>query len=92
VHGTARSDHQDAERLDEFLFGAQRISLDRVRGPLADSQARTCFYCAGRMTGRLDVDHFLPWSRHPDNTLDNLVAAHGTRRLSSWPLGGSSFR
>jgi HNH endonuclease len=20
--------------------------------------------------------HFLPWSRHPDNTIDNLVAAH----------------
>jgi hypothetical protein len=28
------------------------------------------------MTRRWDVDHFLPWSRHPDNTLDNLVAAH----------------
>ncbi len=65
----------DAERLDEFLFGAQRISLDRVRGPLAESQARACFYCDERMTRRLDVDHFLPWSRHPDNTLDNLVAA-----------------
>ena len=66
----------DAERLDEFLFGAQRISLDRVRGPLAESQARACFYCAERLLRRWDVDHFLPWSRHPDNTLDNLVAAH----------------
>ena len=25
---------------------------------------------------RCAVDHFLPWSRHPDNTTDNLVAAH----------------
>lgn len=38
----------DAERLDEFLFGAQRISLDRVRGPLAESQGRASFYCAER--------------------------------------------
>ena len=28
------------------------------------------------MAARWDVDHFLPWSRHPDNSLDNLVAAH----------------
>jgi hypothetical protein len=28
------------------------------------------------MTRSWDVDHFLPWSRHPNNTLDNLVAAH----------------
>jgi hypothetical protein len=66
----------DAERLDEFLFGAQRINMDQVRDPLAESQDRACFYCAERMTRRWDVDHFLPWSRHPDNTLDNLVAAH----------------
>jgi hypothetical protein len=66
----------DAERLDEFLFGAQRISLQRVRDPLADAQGRDCFYCAGRLSRRCAVDHFLPWSRHPDNTIDNLVAAH----------------
>lgn len=70
------ADLVDAERLDEFLFGAQRVSLTRVRGPLAEAQDRDCFYCAGRLTGSWDVDHFLPWSRHPDNTLDNLVAAH----------------
>lgn len=66
----------DAEQLDEFLFGAERISMARVRGPLAESQGLACFYCADRMARRWDVDHFLPWSRHPDNTLDNLVAAH----------------
>ena len=62
--------------LDEFLFGAQRISLQRVRGPLAEAQSWECFYCAGRLSTRCAVDHFLPWSRHPDNTIDNLVAAH----------------
>lgn len=47
-----------------------------IRGPLADAQGRDCFYCAGRLTTRCAVDHYLPWSRHPDNTIDNLVAAH----------------
>jgi len=70
------SDLVDTERLDEFLFGAQRISLHRVRGPLTESQGGDCFYCAGRMGNRGAVDHFLPWSRHPDNSIDNLVAAH----------------
>ena len=68
----------DSEQLGDFLFGAQRISLDRVRGPLVESQGNTCFYCGMGLARRIDVDHFLPWSRHPDNTLDNLVAAHST--------------
>ena len=33
-------------------------------------------YCAGRLASQWDIDHFLPWSRHPDNSLGNLVAAH----------------
>jgi len=70
------SDLVDAERLDEFLFGAQRISLQRIRGPLAEAQGHDCFYCAGRLPTRCAVDHYLPWSRHPDNTIGNLVAAH----------------
>ena len=30
------------------------------------------------MSGPADVDHFIPWSRYPDDGLDNLVAAHPT--------------
>lgn len=70
------SDLTDTGRLDEFLFGAQRISLQRVRGPLAEAQGHDCFYGDGHLGARCAVDHFLPWSRHPDNTIDNLVAAH----------------
>ena len=34
---------------------------------------------AERLLSLLDeVDHFLPWSRHPDDRLDNLVVAHPT--------------
>lgn len=65
----------DRRRLDDFLFGAGRISLDRVRQPLHDLQRGLCFYCR-QPAQRPQVDHFLPWSRHPDNHLDNLVAAH----------------
>ncbi|MHB1430497.1 MAG: HNH endonuclease [Streptosporangiaceae bacterium] len=66
----------DSDRLHQFLFGAGRVSLARVRGPLAEAQGRECFYCTDRLARSWDVDHFIPWSRHPDNTLDNLVAAH----------------
>jgi len=63
-------------RLEDFLFGAARIPLDEVRGPLREMQAGRCFYCDGALRGATDVDHFIPWARHPDNGLDNLVAAH----------------
>ena len=42
----------DAERLDEFLFGAQRVSLERVRGPLGEVQNGLCFYCGSPLRAR----------------------------------------
>ena len=63
-------------RLEEFLFGASRISLEGVRAPLRELQSNRCFYCDGQLGERSEVDHFIPWSRHPDNGLDNLVVAH----------------
>jgi HNH endonuclease len=30
----------------------------------------------GANAGSVEGDYFLPWSRHPDNTINNLVAAH----------------
>lgn len=63
--------------LDDFLFGARRVALDPVRDPLLDLQRGACFYCGdGATRGHVDVDHFIPWSRHPDNGLHNLVVAH----------------
>ena len=63
-------------RLEEFLFGASRIPLGEVRGPLAELQGGRCFYCEDALRGPTDVDHFIPWARYPDNGLDNLVVAH----------------
>lgn len=83
--------------LEEFLFGASRISLDRVRVPLTVAQNGCCFYCGSSLnTDQIEVDHFLPWSRRPDNHMDNLVASHrrcngaksasfaGTPHLTRW--------
>lgn len=61
--------------LERFLFGPERIPLDTVRAPLRDLQDDRCFYCSGRLGRQVEVDHFIPWSRYPDDGLDNLVAA-----------------
>src|SRR5207247_11038100 len=58
----------------------ERVPLERVRGPLIELQEGRCFYCAERPASRAgqtpDVDHFIPWSRYPDDGLENLVVAH----------------
>jgi hypothetical protein len=65
-------------QLEDFLFGIDRISSARIRECLWEVQGKDCFYCGARISEpRLgDVDHFLPWSRYPDNGLENLVVAH----------------
>jgi 5-methylcytosine-specific restriction endonuclease McrA len=65
----------DEARLEEFLFGAQRIALDPVRADLRELQNDRCFYCNSQFSGTPDIDHFIPWTRHADNGIDNLVAA-----------------
>ena len=63
-------------RLPQFLFGSERISLEPVRAGLVELQKGLCFYCSGKLgKGLTHVDHFLPWARHPDDALANLVAA-----------------
>ncbi len=68
------AEHVDELGVESFMFGAQRIALDRVRGSLLELQDGRCFYCE-RDRGPWEVDHFLPWSRWPDDRLDNLVVA-----------------
>ena len=62
--------------LDTFLFGATRIDLSPVRADLREIQNGNCFYCRDRLRNAADVDHFLPWARHPDDGIHNLVVAH----------------
>ncbi|MFO0760872.1 MAG: HNH endonuclease domain-containing protein [Byssovorax sp.] len=64
-------------KLEDFLFGIERISLKPVQAGLVDLQQGLCFYCNEGVSTACEVDHFMPWARHADNSIDNLVAAHG---------------
>jgi 5-methylcytosine-specific restriction endonuclease McrA len=66
----------EVTHLEDFLFGSRRVSPAAVRDDLRDMQAGRCFYCNGALRKEFAVDHFLPWSRHPDDRIDNLVIAH----------------
>ena len=64
-------------QLDAFLFGADRVQTARVHIGLWEIQDRRRFHCETRVaqpTGAY-VDHFIPWSRYPDDSLDNRVIA-----------------
>ncbi|MFC1678692.1 HNH endonuclease [Elusimicrobiota bacterium] len=63
--------------LEHFLFGCDRKKLVPLAGDLRDIQDKRCFYCGEQLSDKIDVDHFIPWARYPDNTIHNLVAAHG---------------
>ncbi len=63
------------ESLREFLFGATRTALTGLVPGLTDLQSGACFYCERPLRGRVHVDHFLPWSRVPNDGLANLVLA-----------------
>jgi hypothetical protein len=65
--------------LDEFLFGAHRLSLKPVTRGLRELAADRCFYCDRKVgSARGQIDHFLAWTRHIDNGLANLVFAHAS--------------
>jgi len=71
----AQLNRLEDSRLEAFLFGADRIQTARVRAGVWEIQGSRCFYCDARLGDptRGHVDHFVPWSRYPDNSLDNLV-------------------
>jgi 5-methylcytosine-specific restriction endonuclease McrA len=63
--------------LEEFLVARpSRISLEPVRSDLLKLAGGRCFYCQNGIAGPCDVDHFVPWARHADNNIHNLVVTH----------------
>lgn len=64
-------------QVEEALFGhPSREAMSPIREPLWELQGRRCFFCDEPMSlRRTQVDHVLPWSRCPDDSLENLVAA-----------------
>ena len=61
--------------FEDFLFGRDRITLERIGEGLLDRQHGDCFYCNTRLGTRREIDHFIPWSHSGDDGIDNLVAA-----------------
>jgi len=72
----ARMNAQPESRLEDFLFRHQRTMVSKLRDPLQELQGGYCFYCHEQLKGRPEVDHFIPWSRQPNDGLANLVLAH----------------
>jgi len=65
----------ESERLRGHLFGAERaVFPDWLRTALREAQVDRCFYCDARL-GSLsgEIDHVLPWSRWPNDAMENLV-------------------
>lgn len=71
----ARINRLPESELERFLFGASREATRPVRNVLRELQGGLCFYCQAECP-RGEVDHFIPWSRFPEDGLDNLVMAH----------------
>lgn len=72
------------DRLRAHLFGVDRVTFpESIRAGLADLQAGRCFYCGERLGRATEVDHFVPWSRWPNDVVENLVLAdrcNGSKR------------
>ena len=74
----ARINELPEASLEDFLFGSRREALGHLAKPLLQLQDDECFYCRKRINSNREVDHFVPWSRYPDDRLDNLVVTHGS--------------
>lgn len=63
--------------LRRHLFGAERVSFPPLlRRSLVELQDGRCFYCGGPLAASNAIDHFIPWSRWPNDAVENLVVAH----------------
>ena len=61
--------------FEDFLFGRDRVALERIAEGLLDLQRGSCFYCHTAIGRSREIDHFIPWTSSGDDGLDNLVAA-----------------
>jgi hypothetical protein len=64
--------------LGSFLFGCERAALTVYRDVLVDVQKDTCFYCHKPMRRKGEADHFIPWSKYPQDLGHNFVLAHAS--------------
>lgn len=76
----ARINKLEESKLEHFLFGTERAVITKFTEPLRELQNNQCFYCETKFGSSLikkpAVDHFIPWSRVPNDGLANFVLAH----------------
>lgn len=73
----------EAQQLRDFLFGAERTTLEPVREALFEVEGPRCFYCRKRLNPKTThVDHVIPWSHLPLNDIANLVLSDSTCNTS----------
>lgn len=66
----------EERRLHQHLFGADRAAFPpQLRRGLVDLHQGRCFYCDRPLPARVDLDHLIPWSRWPNDAVENLVPA-----------------
>ena len=66
----------EEERLRAHLFGTSRTTFPLgLRDALREGQENRCFYCDAELGAAAQVDHFLAWSRWPNDAIENLVLA-----------------
>jgi 5-methylcytosine-specific restriction endonuclease McrA len=64
------------DRLRAHLFGSERVGFpSSIKAGLAGLQNGECFYCGDALGTKVEVDHFLAWSRWPNDAVENLVVA-----------------
>ena len=92
------------EALRAHMFGAERVAFpSSIVGALRELQANECFYCGEPLADRTQVDHFLAWSRWPNDSIENLVLADrcnsfksdhlaAVAHLTHWRLRNDSHR
>jgi len=64
--------------LGSFLFGCDRAALTAYRDVLIDIQKDMCFYCHRPLHRKGEADHFIPWSKYPQDLGHNFVLAHAS--------------
>jgi 5-methylcytosine-specific restriction endonuclease McrA len=63
--------------LYRHLFGALRAGFPgKLRDLLREFQCHECFYCGDPLSAIPPIDHFIPWSRYPNDAIENLVVSH----------------
>lgn len=71
----ARMNRLPESALHAFLFDGDRTVISSLAPALGELQGGRCFYCDARLGKDRAVDHFIAWSRCPNDGLANLVLA-----------------